>query len=436
MKKISIDTNNITIDHKKNGIYKTNFLTKEKILYFILIFLPIIDSLNGFFIRKLNIYGIGSIYHILILIVLILFMVNSRSIIIGKYERLTIYLFISFFLSFVLNVFWGIEFTNIAIERANKILSTAIMITCLYRLQRQRIININFLDNMLDIQSILVSVIILASNFLGFYNYSYHSSQQGRIGLYTNLNETVLILTIFIFHNIKKIFNKYTNGRMVLILMLMINLMLTESKFAIGMVIVSILLIIFRILSLKKLKLKFETLIPIIAILPIGIFLIINNFQSVINKMFSRQMYLFNIYGSTNILDYLSSGRTTRFEELLINPITKMLISPDAPVNLHGAIMIFFGNGLSSDYYQTFEMDVMDVVLLSGLLGGIIFLIFNIKIIFESIKRQKKLIDCFGLIIIILGSTVVGHVWTGGVCGIYFAMLSVDFMKEKVDKGE
>lgn len=419
----------------KNEKFILNYSIRQKLLFYMIVLLPIIDSLNGYFLRNFDISGIGSKYHLLIIIVLVLFMINKNGILFGKYERMTFYLFISFLLSFMLNSFFGTKITNIGIERTNKILSTAIILTSLYRLQKENIIQKNFLYNMLNLQSYIVSILVLVCNLTGIYNYSYKVTQQGRIGLYNNLNELVLIFCIFLFHNIKIISEKYTNKRAIIIIIIMIDLMFTESKFAIGMIVVSVLLIIYKFFNLRKLKIRLSSLI-ITIMLPIGIYVITKNLQSVLLRMSSRQEYLYNTYGSNNLMNYLSSGRTTRFNNLIIEPISKLLNSSNIIENLHGIVMFLFGNGLSSSYYQTFEMDIFDVFLLSGLLGTIIFLNFNIKILKDSIRNQKKLIDCFGLFIILLGSSVVGHVWTGGVCGIYFAMLAVDFMKQNDCEGE
>ena len=202
----------------KNFIFRS--LLKEKILFYIFILLPIIDSLNGYFVRRMNIYGVGSTYHFFIIIILVIFVVKNKNVIIGKYERLTGALIIAFFLSFSINSFFGIKVTDIAIERSSKIICTAIMITTIYRLQKQNSINPKFLDNMLDIQGFMVPIIVLICNFSGLYNYSYSSSMQGRIGLYSNLNELVIIFTILLFHNIKKAFKKYTNLRGIIIIII------------------------------------------------------------------------------------------------------------------------------------------------------------------------------------------------------------------------
>ena len=83
-------------------------------------------------------------------------------------------------------------------------------------------------------------------------------------------------------------------------------------------------------------------------------------------------------------------------------------------------------------------MDMFDIYFLSGLLGFLVYTLYNLYIIKQCKAVQKKLRNYCSILFTVMASCFVGHVWTGGVAGVYFALLAATLMNSNStenDKG-
>ena len=75
-------------------------LTKrERILFILLYLLPFIDMINGFLIRKKGISGIGSAFHLLLLVTLLLITYFKSKVTFGQFEKNALLLLTVFLIS-------------------------------------------------------------------------------------------------------------------------------------------------------------------------------------------------------------------------------------------------------------------------------------------------------------------------------------------------
>ena len=119
---------------------------KTKILMFLLYLLPFADIINGYMIKKIDFSGVGKIFHLVLLIVLVCCIFFNNKISIGKYEKCTFLLILVFIISGFVNG----NYQSISLERVGKIISTAITFVCLIALKQKDIISNEKFDKLLN----------------------------------------------------------------------------------------------------------------------------------------------------------------------------------------------------------------------------------------------------------------------------------------------
>lgn len=419
---------NLNTSKKKSDNCEVKKIYKEKLLLALFFISPFIDSLNGYCIRTMGIYGVGTFYHSILLIIMILLSIENKRIVVGEFEKIISLLIIVFGLSFAINSFLGTKATYISLNRSSKILCTAVILMCLYRLVKSNIINEKVIRKILIIQSTIIPLMVFLLNNIGIYNYAYQGSQSGKVGLYANLNELTPLLLIIIFFQISIIFEKFNIKNLMIIFICYVDLLFTESKTAFLVIAISIICVVLNILKMKKFKFKKNIFIFSILVLPSMVYFIIDFYEKIRESFISRQFLLFSAYGDQSNFLYLTSGRTGRFNELVLTPLYNLFNSSNLVDVLKGFVNIVFGNGFSTGYYEVFEMEIFDVFLYSGISGTIIFCIINILIIKKAKINSKYLINYVGLIIVMLKSFFSGYVWSGGIAGLYFSLYSVYLM--------
>ena len=200
----------------------------------------------------------------------------------GVLEKLTFLLASSFLISVISNAFWKISITNIALERVSKILTTAMQIAMLSRLVKDKKISVYQLSKILYIQCQIIVFSVFIIDSVGIANYSYKKIATGKIGFYANLNELTIILAIFICIIIKELLQKFTVKNLLLFVMVEVDLIYTESKFAILTAIISLIMYILMLISdqIKKRRIRMRKwiLVIVIILIPLIIIFIYSNF--------------------------------------------------------------------------------------------------------------------------------------------------------------
>lgn len=398
--------------------YKLSLLKLIPLFFYLL---PIFDAINGFMVRRHNYYGVGSIYHMFLIILLVFVQFRNGKVFLGGYEKITIGIFCTFILSYVIGALYGGTAMAISMERGTKILCTALSIAALCRLLNEGRISSEKFEAILEYQCWVIPIITIISNLLGTYNFAYTTGKSGRIGFFTNLNETTIVLMIILSLLIRKLIYDFDLKHLILFLITESCVVLTESKAGVAAGIIFAAILFVSCFKKISLRIKTRTVLIIMFFLPIGLFLFQYVYKSIYASFLQRQSYMYNAFEANTILTYLTSGRTDRFDVLLFEPIMSAIKSGTAGI-LQGIFNILFGFGFVNDYYSTFEMDLFDIILYGGIIAGVLLCIYIYKIIKASIKMQKNKVNTLCLLVIIMASMFIGHMWTGGVCGIYFAL--------------
>lgn len=390
----------------------------ENLIFLAFFLLPIFDSINGYFVRIKGFYGIGSAYHLFLMLVLVIVAYFKRTIKFGFLEKITCTLVFCLLDSILINSFFH-PIESITIERIEKIICTFLSISSLYRIVTSELISKKVFKKVIDMQLFLVPTITLMADLSGIGNYTYQAAKVGKIGFYTGSNEPVAVLTIIAGILFIELKNSFNVKKLFLFLESILCLILVQSK--LGYLIAAILLcsstfvLISRLIKYGRIKPLYLIVGTVIMI--VGIAVGKNMFVNTIESFLARQAYLKENLGGSGLLNYISSGRTTRFESLL-TPIFEG--NP-----LYVLLKLIFGQGARFTYNETFEMDYFDAFLYGGIVVLGCFATVTFKVLNITRKKKKDVIVLEVLFLTFLFSFVGGHVWTGGVSGIYLALLVV-----------
>lgn len=389
---------------------------KRTIINLIFFALPIVDSINGYMVRTRGYYGVGSIYHLFFVIIILLLAYGKRRIKIGNYEKIVLILVLGAFVSVLGNsMFYEIQ--SISIERIEKIICTFLSIAALMTMLKNRIITREIIENIVRIQCVMVPSITLIADLLDIANHTYQTSEVGKIGFYTGSNEPVAVLTMLGGIMLVELSEKIELWKLFVFFETLVCLIFVQSK--LGYLMTAILLVSCLIIFLQRLikrgKIKPSHLFIGLIIITVGIFAGKEILQQTIDSFLQRQAYQKKYLGAYGFIHYISSGRTLRIQTLF-KPLFEGNI-------IYIIFKLVLGQGARFGYSEILEMDYFDVFLY----GGILMLVCTILVTFMIFKNHEKnnraLFEV--MILILIYSFVGGHVWTGGVAGIYLALLVV-----------
>lgn len=402
-------------------------------IFWILLYLtPIFDSINGIMINKKNISGIGSLFHFVITIcAIIIYLKNLRN---SRYFKGFCWGILSILIGTSITLFLGQQITTIAFERVLKIVTTAILILTFKELIHDNKVSKDQVMQMVLYQCTMVLMITFIADITGLCNYAYRDNR-GRIGFYAGSNEPTNIfiiinaLLLWVIHNKPRI--KY----FVLFGLGEICIVLTESKSGmVNSIILALLLLYSLLFEAQTRKQKRKKHSYILLIVPFVIIALGFAYRKSIDSFRIRQSYISSALGQSGKMNYLSSGRITRFDTLLVQPIDK-LVSSGWLGTIVSLLQLIFGLGMSGDYGSTFEMDYLDMFYL----GGFIWLALSIALSYSLIKSAWKNYRAWSIrisfLLIFVVSFFVGHVWNGGNSGLYFAFMCAILSEENLRTG-
>lgn len=391
------------------------------IIYFVFLLLPIFDSINGFLVRTKGYYGVGSYYHLFLLAVLFVFAYGTKEVQYGYYEKCLIAMVTGIFLSILINSIAGSEIQNITVERLQKMICTVLSITCINRLIKKKTLTYVALNKIIDSQLFLVPVITLLANFTGLSNATYQTSNIGKIGFYTGSNEPVVLFAMLACITLSILNRKFSLKYLILYFADLLCLVYVQSKMGYAMTaLIGLAGIVCLIRALlRKNRIKPIYLVVSLPIIVLGVLVGGNIFSKTIGDFLSRQAYQSRYLSSEGTLAFLSSGRTLRFESLL-GPITDG--NP-----FYVFFKIFFGQGADFGYSELFEMDYMDAFLYGGIFLLSVLVLLSIRIVKNAKKNCNGKLSVFAILLVLAYAFVAGHLWTGGVSGLYFALFVIYF---------
>lgn len=383
---------------------KMEKMSFQKLIVIMFSVLPIIDSINGIFIRN-NIPSIGSIYKILIMIILAIPIIREKKIDTGLFNALigvVVYILSSMTLNYCI-----FKEPFISLDFPIKLIFNVLMfILLLQNIWNDRIkgkdVYTIFNNNVyLMIGSMLIPYIL----GMGETIYSGNIGYKGFFYSQNELNASLIVLFYFCLYKVIQKFNLISFCQLVGIFLCVI-MMSTKSSLiacAVGMG-------LFLINCLKRFdaRLKLITVVSAVIALFVGYGFIVQKIQAAM----TRQVSLFSMYGS-DLLATLTSGRVYLIEEAWV----QLWESPSY------FIQLVIGNGFIST--ELVEMDLIDIFFYLGSAGAIIAIFILLWIYIYSrnnLSKDKSCIRAIGYLLIIAFSCIAGHVLFMAVSGSYFIM--------------
>lgn len=374
---------------KKISLYECSF-------YFLLLLIPIIDCITGYFLLENKNIGslIGQIFRIITLVFLFFSILNK-----GKVKEI----FVVFLFCAVLFLIPTFNYIRTSSDRgfideviyATKLLLPMLMILGINNAQKNKWINNKFIDNIFSFYTIFVPLSLIIPKILGIGYATYENFDVGYKGFYYAGNElNILLLSISVL-SFQKMMRKFTIFDCIVTMICLGSLFLVGTKTSF---LVIIFLIFYNLVKKKNLKNKLKSCVIIFLILVVAYGSISTIFETQINKIVSRNQYYYETLTKSNnsIANYIFSNRNMRiplnFKKNYSNNLEDDLI-----------FKMMFGVGhyqqfKSTDVSSIIEMDFFDTILWYGVPIAFTIFIFYSYVLYRGI-RSKKIKTIYYLIV-------------------------------------
>ena len=387
--------------------------------------LPAADAINGILVRQQSTRGVGTIFHaiITVLAICIIIIENIRYNTISKMFIVCVF---SIIVSALFTIFFGNNISTISFERIVKFLVTIFLLYTFDFLFKNNRISKDQAVNMMDFQFRSVILITFFADLAGISNHTY--TNMGNIGLFAGSNEPNIIFMIAITYFTWKLKNRNSFTEVIFYVLGILCMIMTESKS--GVVIAAIYALILFLIILNKIfniKNRFRNLMLALVTVIGASGVMLRYYKKISSTFLARQTYLQQNLGDVNSASYLSSGRISRINSLIVQPLEQDFSGGFFGI-LKGLQRLIVGSGISNQYSETMEMDYFDVYLYGGLVWLFAFVALSVYIFKKVIKIQTSKSVIFGLFIVFIASFFVGHAWNGGYSGLYFAMICAFLM--------
>lgn len=392
------------------------------IYLFLLIILPLMDSLNGLINGGGNENGLslGIIYRIVIVIVSF-----SYWLLYGVDRKYLLYfLFVLFYLT--ISALRSSLFLFSYLVLMFKMILPIIIIITLKILYENNIFNKKSITDILNIWQFLFPLTLLIAYVLGigFATYSSNAtnlsmdSSVGFKGLYYAQNDISYVMDILYYYSLKKLLKRKNIVNIIGYFLSLSSVLLLGLKS--GYILVIIITIFMFIQQLKKKRELISSFFFLLFVI-VGFIFSFNIFSNDISKVVDRWQYFYQ--NRTSFFSFLTSMRSDR-----IVPINNWVNS------VYGLIGILFGTGYNYAHIsgsivpEIVEMDLIDIYFQIGIIGIILIYGFYFRIYFQNSKTSFY---SNAFILTILISTFNGHVFETALSGVFFAIIcSGIFIKE------
>ncbi|MBB1071736.1 O-antigen ligase family protein [Limosilactobacillus reuteri] len=392
------------------------------IYFFLLIILPLMDSLNGLINGGGNENGLslGIIYRIVIVIVSF-----SYWLLYGVDRKYLLYfLFVLFYLT--ISALRSSLFLFSYLVLMFKMILPIIIIITLKILYENNIFNKKSITDILNIWQFLFPLTLLIAYVLGigFATYSSNAtnlsmdSSVGFKGLYYAQNDISYVMDILYYYSLKKLLKRKNIVNIIGYFLSLSSVLLLGLKS--GYILVIIITIFMFIQQLKKKRELISSFLFLLFVI-VGFIFSFSIFSNDISKVVDRWQYFYQ--NRTSFFSFLTSMRSDR-----IVPINNWVNS------VYGLIGILFGTGYNYAHIsgsivpEIVEMDLIDIYFQIGIIGIILIYGFYFRIYFQNSKTSFY---SNAFILTILISTFNGHVFETALSGVFFAIIcSGIFIKE------
>ncbi|TRZ36824.1 hypothetical protein CEQ21_15045 [Niallia circulans] len=407
----------------------------ERIFVFIYLLIPLVDSVNGYFLLN-NIstpISIGQLYRFLITFLFLLVIFKFA-------KKIDFYKFLFFSMVLVMLQFvYFFKHANLSgmffdISNIIKLLFIIITIEGYRALYKSGKIRGIIIVRILKISIFTFPISILIPKLLGV-GFTAYSNGGGYSAFYNANNDLNIVLIILLIFSLELVFqgirNKDKKNVLYIIgLLLIITVtLLVGSKSSMAFSVISILIYSFRSIKSNSVLKNFNLflLISLVAFVLIRLSYL---FQNEINGIIERNKYFFN--KSENILGFLLSGREIFLENAyysFINSehiITRLIIGVGSYAkNLELGQLLNTGT-------KVIEMDIFDIFFAYGLIGTILIYSYFIIIFIKACKIE--FVYKYLYLSVFVFSTIVGHVLFSALSGSFLAIICCMFISSSGNK--
>lgn len=405
----------------------------KQIIFFLFAYTAIIDSINGFLMFNYNIsISIGQLYRVLTILIMIFFIFRFKLNVDQNKGIIIIYylIFVQFFYFFIHHSLGGL--LNDLTEAMRIVLIISI-VEGIKKLNEHKKITLSVIEKVFKC-SILLFPLCMIFPWLFGAGYSMYVNDVGYSAFFFASNDLNIVLVIMLVYSIDKMFlNLKIKQRnlyyIISTLFLIVSLLLVGSKssaFFGGLVVVFY--IIKNLSESTSPQKKMKVLITTLSSLIISYYVVSVYFSEEILAAFDRHLYFFNqdFIDNNSFSTFILTGRDN-FLDGAINAFQSG----------NELVRLFFGAGYFTHTSETgqflnrgatpIEMDVFDVFFSYGLIGSVLIYGYLMKILF-NVKHFKAVMKnysryYFGFIIIIIYSSLGGHVMFSALSGGYFALI-------------
>lgn len=394
----------------------------KSIDYFIFVLLCgilIIDSINGFLLRTLNIeIHLSQLYKIFLQILLLIRLLSFNN----QKFLIAILIFIPLLFSFIINVL--LYYSDYLLVESIIVFDKFYfsVISFLYfteMINRQGEIFISKLKKVLSI-NLLILVLNILIGMLGYGHQQYRGNIGTRGFFYAGNEMSALIIVLFSFSLFLIYYENKKKNYYIFSLIYLTLAVFSSTKVAIVGILLSIVIIpklnSISNTSILKINLKnaFKTFL-FISLSGVLMIIIISR-----TGILERWSFFYNNKFSESFFSFLLSGRNIEAKEML-----------NGFFNEYGPLRNLVGIGAgNSEIIRIVEMDFVDIIVNYGFIGLITIYTFLI-LIFISIYKKSKNTDynyaVFSLFICLLLfpiSTFTGHIIFSAMAGVFISMIS------------
>lgn len=365
--------------------------------------IPLVDTLNGYLIKGYSISGIGTVFRLFFLGIILLY-IYSREV--NKFEVVIAISFIAFLLAqFIVSENYATD----SIEMTVKLFTPIFMLEAFRKMWRWKQIEETIVQRLFDQLSILFSITIIVPFVLGL-GYSTYRGHIGYKAFYYATNEISYAICTLLFYNLIRLLSVPDIKHYVFFFLNAICCFLIGSKVALFILFIMIALLLWNnfIYSHKSFSRKRLVLVSLFIISIIAAY---NYLGDNIQKIFNRMMKNFDNADSS--LVFLTSNRIVFLSEGF-----DMFRS-------RGFLCYLFGWGLggANNEMINVEMDFFDILFSCGVIGLLTIVFLYIALYKKGIQKTPV---ARWLIIISLGvSFLGGHILFTGLGGMMFATLNL-----------
>lgn len=383
-------------------ISKTAKFKLSDLYWFLLVILPLIDSLNGMINGGGNEEGLslGIIYRIVVLITAICLWCKSGLL------KTNFGVGIAFLAVLCVSTIVSYDHIESYLPIVFKLLLPIILILSNESQARKGNLKYDFIKCLFNVWVWLFPLSMIIPYIFGYGFQTYGSV--GYKGFYYAQNDIGFVLALLYLYSVYDLLEKFKLKKIIVIVALLgSNLMLGLKSNYLFIVVITL----FYALSInKKKKVNFGKILSIVMI-AIGILMIFNIYSNEIQQIKDRWIYFYG--GRNSDISFWTSSRWDRVFPSYLWLINKL-----------GVFGFLFGSGIEYTFHagvnNIIEMDFLDIFFQTGIIGCILVYGFYFKV---QKKYKSKGFFLWGFLLALISSCLAGHIMESALSGMIFASL-------------